>query len=163
MASFFQAVAGMFAGTQASQMTAQEGADVFAKGRQLADLFGGIIDEPIGTTYSNPTYTQDPRFPEVSRALAQITGYPFQAGGAFNPQQFGETQNPPQYRGIRLLLPGSGGEYESAFQEGRIPGWNLLQQAFLGEMIRRGYPLLGGTGAMPGFEQGFNPIGFGSR
>mgnify|MGYP001614461421 FL=1 len=154
--------------------TAQDKA--FGLGSQLADLFSRYIDESLlrgepgeppsmptgsGRPFSNPTYDEDPRFAELSQALSRIFGFDL-VGAGYNPQQFGETLNPPQYRGIRFLLPQSGGEY-SILQEGRIPGYEAIQQAFLGEMIRRGYPVLGGTGQMEGFAAGFNPVGFGPK
>ena len=140
------------------------GQKTFAQGRQLADLFGSIIDRPSARPYSNPTYGGDPGFSALAEALNRIVpGYNFRKGGQFNPQQFGETQNPAQYRGIRMLLPESGGEYR-VLKEGRIPGYHALQQALLGEMIRRGYPVLGGTGeTYTGGEAGFDPVGFGQR
>jgi hypothetical protein len=138
----------------------------FAHASKLADLFGGYIDRPnlTGRQYSNPTYSDDPSFGQFSRYLGTIVGKPtqFYHDSPDNPQQFGELQNPPQYRGIRMLLPDSGGDYES-LKYGRIPNYEGLQQMFLGEMIRRGYPVMGGTGQMPGYEKGFNPIGFGQR
>jgi hypothetical protein len=140
----------------------QSPSQIFQQGSQLADLFGGIIDQPLAGQYSNPTYARDPGFSAFASQLSKITGQPFESGGLYNPQQFAETQNPPQYRGIRALLPQSGGEYV-ALNQGRIPNYDALQQAFLGEMIRRGYPVLGGTGQFVGREPGFNPIGFGQR
>lgn len=134
----------------------------FDTANKLADLFAQYVDQPQQAQYSNPTYANDPGFTDFSKQLSAILGVPIAKGGVVNPQQFGETQNPPQYRGIRLLLPMTGGTYSSLTQD-RIPNYEGLQQMFLGEMIRRGYPVLGGTGQMPGFEPGFNPVGFGQR
>jgi hypothetical protein len=130
--------------------------------RNLADILGAEIDKPMASTYRNPTYSGDPGFPAMAQSLSAATGQPFGQGSSYNPQQFGETQNPPQYRGIRLLLPQSGGDYKS-LNQGRIPGHAGLMQQMLGELIVRGYPVFGGGGQMPGFERGFNPVGFGQR
>lgn len=129
---------------------------------KLADLFGGEIDRPSQSNYTNPTYGGDPRFQQFSSMLSKIVGAPFYDGSPLNPQQFGVTQNPAQYRGIRMLLPQSGGDYQS-LKDGRIPGYHELQQELLGEMIKRGYPVRGGTGQLEGFTKGFNPVGFGQR
>lgn len=130
------------------------------RAKKLADLFGGYIDEPNREKYSNPTYTGDPDYNVFRRKLEEIM--PEFKGNDYNPQQFGETQNPPQYRGIRLLLPGSGGEY-SALKEGKVPGSEGVFQEMMGHLITRGYPVLGGTGQFPGREKGFNPVGFGQK
>jgi len=132
---------------------------------KLADLYGGYIDLPQQAHYSNPTYGFDPGFTEFQKKLSAIVGVPMggpQSASPYNPQQFGELQNRPQYRGIRMLLPQSGGDYDS-LTTGRIPGHAGMQQELMGEMIRRGYPVLGGTGPMPGFRKDFNPVGFGQR
>lgn len=133
----------------------------FEQAEQIANVLGKYIDEPSRTEYSNPSYSRDPRYQEFVSALNKvIPGFGTQG---YNPQQFGETQNPAQYRGIRLLPPGSGGDYEAAFKEGPVPGQDKLQQMILGYLITKGYPVLGGNGQMPGYERGFNPIGFGQR
>lgn len=137
----------------------------FDTANQLADLFAQHIDLPQQAHYSNPTYGFDPGFAEFQKHLSAIVGVPMggpQNASPYNPQQFGELQNRPQYRGIRMLLPQTGGDYKS-LQTGQIPNYEPLQQMLLGEMIRRGYPVMGGTGPMPGFEPGFNPVGFGQR
>lgn len=133
-----------------------------ARSKKLADLFSKEIDKPTSEKYSNPSYSGDPDFKEFSGVLENILGKRFHGAGAYNPQEFGETQNPPQYRGIRMLLPQSGADYE-VLNENRIPGYEGLQQELLGHLITRGYPVLGGTGQMQGFAKGFNPVGFGQR
>lgn len=135
----------------------------FKTAGHLADVYAKHIDQPQATQYSNPTYSRDPGFPQFSRMLEMVLGGPFTGPDAYNPQQFGETQNPPQYRGIRMLLPQTGGENYASLQQGRVPNFDALQQMLLGTMISRGYPVYGGNGPMPGFEPGFNPVGFGQR
>ena len=137
--------------------------NTFDTGKSLANVFAAEIDKPQTEQYSNPSYANDPGFPQFSKQLSDLLqGLKFSPSG-YNPQQFGETQNPPQYRGIRFLLPQSGGEYEEAFNQGKVPQYQALQQAVLGWLIQMGYPVLGGTGQIPGFEEGFNPVGFGQK
>jgi hypothetical protein len=136
---------------------------------RLADIYSGYLDEPQSQAYTNPSFGADPRFKEFLNKLNSVM--PGFGPQGHNPQQFGTFQNPPQYRGIRLLLPNSVTAIPSTSNEdsykslefNRVPNHNGLYQMFLGEMIRRGFPVLGGTGQMYGKEQGFNPIGFGQR
>jgi hypothetical protein len=131
-------------------------AEVFTTGRRLAELMGRYIDEPLASQYTNPSYGLDPRFSEFMEQLSAILP------GVVNPQQFGSPQNPPQYRGIRFILPESRGGYEELLQN-LSPQYEAINQAFRGDMIRRGYPVRGGSGQFFGREPGFNPIGFGAR
>ena len=133
----------------------------FEQAEKIAQVLGRYIDEPSQSTYSNPSYSGDPRYQQFISALNKVI--PGFGAQGYNPQQFGETQNPAQYRGIRLLLPQSGGEYEATFKESPVPGQDKLRQMILGYLINAGYPVLGGTGQMPGYEKGFNPIGFGQK
>ena len=144
----------------------------FEDADKLANLFGSYIDEPNRpsvNSYSNPTFGNDPRFKDfLGKLNAILPGFSRQG---YNPQQFGTTQNPPQYRGIRMLLPESASNIAPTTSEdsykalsfNRVPQYNDLYQMFLGKMISRGYPIYGGTGQFAGREQGFNPIGFGQR
>jgi hypothetical protein len=139
----------------------------FDTANKLADLIGGHIDRPnLPTTFGavgNPTNALNPSFGEFAQQLSAILGLPFNPSGQqgasqYNARQFGETYNPPEYRGIRFLLPPGG-----ITPQAPVPGYAGLQQSFLGEMIRRGYPVLGGVGQLQGFPPGFNPAGFGQR
>lgn len=158
----------------------------------LASLYGSYIDKPM-----DPNARGSLQSPALNNAFNRIV--PPSQG--YTRADFGELQQNPGYRGIRMVLPQSGGSYfegqnyagADAAQRGmpRImpqgppnqpdpndphhngipryppnmpPDRLALQQAVYGEMIRRGYPVLGGTGEMGGdFQPGFNPIGFGSR
>lgn len=137
------------------------------KGERLADVVGSEIDTPTQEAYTNPSYGRDPRHIEYKGKMAAALDHQHSrvARKDLNVQQFGETQNPPQYRGIRFLLPGTGGDYSFLDDPkgNRVPGYDGINQEFLGHMITRGYPIYGGTGQMEGFEPGFNPIGFGQR
>lgn len=143
--------------------------DNFALARALADLYGQYVDRPTSSTFSNPTYGLDTEFPQFQEAFNKIIGR-----SGTNPQQHGTLQNPPSYRGIRMLLPEStssipqlpANKVEDSYKSlelNRAPNYNALHQALLGEMIVRGYPVLGGSGQMFGKERGFNPVGFGQR
>lgn len=140
----------------------------FEQANKLADLIGGYIDRPnlpqSSGAAGNPTNAMNPSFPEFAQQLAAIFGMPFtpmgtQGASQPNARQFGETYNPPEYRGIRFLLPPS----DASMVGGQVPRYAGLQQEFLGEMIKRGYPVLGGIGQLPGWKEGFNPTGFGQR
>jgi len=157
---------------------------------QIANLFGSYIDKPNDPQAKGTL--QDPNFYKQFNALAGPSGYT--AG------DIGFLQQNPQYRGIRMVLPQSGGSYGQAQQaegyygnqqglrrqmtQGPVglpdpndphqngiplvppnspPDRGGLQQMILGHLISRGYPVLGGSGDLFGFQPGFNPIGFGQR
>lgn len=166
-------------------------ADPFATARALADLYGRYIDEPNDPNARGTL--RDRNFYRTFDSLARQHGY--------TPADIGFLQQNPQYRGIRMVLPQSGGSYGQAtaaqglrladsgisrvLSQGPIgrpdqsdphqnaiplvprnwpPDMNALREETYGELIRRGYPVLGGTGDFGGdFRPGFNPIGFGQR
>ena len=132
-------------------------AETFGVAKQLADLFGGEIDKPTRSQgYENPMYGQTPL---KQRFFGMV---PEQQWGMI-PDDFGVLQNQPQYWGSRMTLPQSGGDqYDSYARPPLNPMQSALQQAFYGEMITRGYPVVGG---MPMFGRGdtFKPVGFGQR
>lgn len=159
---------------------------------RLADLYGSYIDRP-NDEQARGSLNDPAFFQAFSTIMPPELGY--------TAADFGTLQQNPQYRGLRMVLPASGGSYgELVNAEGadlaasgfpRIesqgppqlpdpmdphqngimryppnqpPDNNALQQTFYGEMIKRGFPVLGGTGPMGGdFQDGFNPIGFGAR
>ena len=136
----------------------------YDRASQLADLIGSYIDQPNADDkhgeMGNPTHRLNPSFPEFGRKLKDILGVSFEEG-QYDPAQFGETYNPPEYRGIRFLIPQAGQETSRG---ARVPGYKGLQQEFLGHMITRGYPVYGAeVGQLPGFKKGFKPVGFGER
>ena len=158
--------------------------------QKLADLYGGYIDKP-----------NDPNSRGSLQDMSFFNQFRRIAPDGYNASDIGVLQQNPQYRGIRMVLPQSGGSYGSlpyfegqqGFDAGqpRImtegptglpdpndphqngiplappnipPDQGGLQQQVYGELIRRGYPVLGGSGEMGGdFQAGFNPIGFGQR
>ena len=61
------------------------------------------------------------------------------------------------------IPPNSSEDSYKTLEWGRHPDFTKIYQQLLGEMITRGYPVLGGTGQMFGKEEGFNPVGFGQR
>ncbi len=155
------------------------------RARKIADVFGSYIDKP-----NDPQARGSLQDPAFRQAIDSLLPQGHSSG------DFGVLQQNPQYRGIRMVLPQSGGSYgESAMyngsrQQGRIltegptgqpdpddphqngiprvppnspPDNGGLQQQVYGELISRGYPVLGGTGELFGYQPGFNPVGFGQR
>lgn len=72
----------------------------FAQASKLADFYGNIMDQPIATTRQRPE--AEPAFERGFQRLAP-RGYV--------PGDFGVLQNPPQYFGMRLVAPQTGGSY----------------------------------------------------
>ena len=160
---------------------------------QVADLFASYIDQ-ANDPKARGSLQDNKFFNKFNELLPpHIYGY--------TPNDFGVLQMNPQYRGIRMVLPQSGGSYGQVApftgallaaqgaprvmtqgpvgqpdpndpHSNNIPlhPWNFppdmggLREQVYGELIRRGYPVFGGTGDFGGeFQPGFNPIGFGQR
>lgn len=130
--------------------------DNWALSRALADLFGGEIDKPTRSEgYENPMYGDTPLKRKFYSIMPQ--------GTSMIPDDFGVLQNQPQYWGSRMTLPQSGGDrYDSYARPPLNPMEEALRQETYGQMITRGYPVVGG---MPMFGRGstFKPIGFGQK
>lgn len=160
--------------------------------QRMADLYAGYLDQPNDPA-AKGTLRSDTFQSKFLPLAPPWSGY--------RPSDFGFLQMNPQYRGIRMVLPQSGGSYgafanqaggqlaEQGFPrqttEGPIgepdpldphrnnvlryppnspPDQGGLREEVYGELIRRGYPVLGGTGDFGGeFQPGFNPVGFGQR
>ena len=164
----------------------------FERSRKLADLFGGFIDKPndpsaqgsnngrtLREQFNNimppeKGYTQadfgilqqNPQYRGIRMVLPQSgftyqdavdsagmdlvrRGYPrIESHGPVGPPKEGD----PHYNNI------------PTYPANYPPDRNGLREEFYGEMIKRGYPVYGGTGEFGGeFPKGFNPVGFGQR
>ena len=83
--------------------------------KKIADLYGSYIDRPNDPTAKGSL--RDPAFFEAFNRLAP----PYQQG--YTSTDIGILQQNPQYRGIRMVLPQSGGSYgDIANAQGYIRG-----------------------------------------
>lgn len=93
---------------------------------QLADLYGSYIDQP-----NDPNAKGSIRDPGFFRKFDAVAD-PARTG--YTSDDIGMLQQNPQYRGIRMVLPQSGGSYgESAMAAGAQQGARILSQGPVGQ------------------------------
>lgn len=157
----------------------------------LVNLFASYMDRPNDPSAVGSL--QDPSFfKRFDQLTPPDLGYASSDIGVLqqNPQYRGLRMILPQSGASYATLPNAEGGFNALYGEPRImtegpvgmpmgndphrnnlpiypPNYPMdmgaMQQQIYGELIRRGYPVYGGNGQLPGFPIEFNPVGFGQR